>query len=327
MVKFLVIRFSSIGDIVLTSAAVRCLKEQFDGPVQIDFVTKAHYSSLVDHNPHIRKVYTIQKSTSEVIEQLKEEKYDYVLDLHHNLRSSQIKRKLTAPALTFSKLNIEKWLFVNFKWDRLPNKHIVERYLDPLSPFEVYYDEKGLDLFLPKDQRPLTSLLPRSHQEGYIAFAIGGTYETKKLPEEKIRSICQKIQRPVVLIGGKEDVEVGKKVASFVGEKVVNTCGNYSLLESAQLIQEANAVISHDTGMMHIAAAFKKPIVSVWGNTVPKFGMSPLLPQEVPSLIAEVKELPCRPCSKLGYGKCPKKHFYCMNLIDEEEIVGFIDRF
>ncbi|MBT3621489.1 MAG: hypothetical protein HN535_01875 [Flavobacteriales bacterium] len=149
----------------------------------------------------------------------------------------------------------------------------------------------------------------------YIVFVIGGQHATKILPNEKIISIIKKVNKPVLLIGGPEDFERGEQIVANT-INTLNTCGKYSVLQSASLIQQANMVITHDTGMMHIAAAFGQKIYSVWGNTVPEFGMYPYLENEQSKRI-EVKGLNCRPCSKIGYAKCPKGHFKCMQEIDE----------
>jgi ADP-heptose:LPS heptosyltransferase len=100
----------------------------------------------------------------------------------------------------------------------------------------------------------------------------------------------------------------------------------YNLNQSASLIRQAVAVLTNDTGLMHISAAFGKRMVSVWGNTIPAFGMYPYLPEKFKanSMIAEVKDLSCRPCSKLGFSECPEKHFNCMRLIDIDPIVDFL---
>jgi ADP-heptose:LPS heptosyltransferase len=127
-----------------------------------------------------------------------------------------------------------------------------------------------------------------------------------------------------VLLGGNTDKAVGEEVVNALGNKVYNACGKYNINQSASLLRQSNGVITHDTGLMHIAAAFNKKIVSVWGNTIPEFGMVPYFGNNLPtngSIIAEVKGLSCRPCSKIGYDTCPKQHFKCMNLIDEAIIV------
>jgi ADP-heptose:LPS heptosyltransferase len=139
------------------------------------------------------------------------------------------------------------------------------------------------------------------------------------LPEDKIVSVCRNIQLPVVLLGGPEDREKGRNIALRSGTHVHNSCGEFDLHGSAYLLKNALRVIAHDTGLMHIAAAFKKPVLSIWGNTIPQFGMYPYKPG-AGSGIMEVEHLRCRPCSKLGYAKCPKKHFYCMELQNADEI-------
>ena len=320
--KILIIRFSSIGDIVLTSPVVRCLKQQLNNS-EIHFLTKKPFASIVENNPNVDKVYTIEKNPHEVLPELKKENYDWVIDLHHNLRSARVKRALEKPNKSFNKLNIEKWLLVNFKINLLPKKHIVDRYFETVAHLGVKNDLKGMEFFIDKKDLVNISTLPEEFQNGYIAFVIGAKHNTKKLPTEKIISICKKLNRPIILIGGKEDFEEGKKIETRVKSqesRIFNACGKYNLQQSASLIKQAERVITHDTGMMHIAAAFRKNIVSVWGNTVPEFGMYPYMPgNEENSKSVEVKNLSCRPCSKIGYDKCPKGHFKCMNEIDENQ--------
>lgn len=319
MKKVLIIRFSSIGDIVLTTPVVRCIKQQRP-EIEIHYLTKASFRSILEHNPYISKIHTIEKDVSEVINDLKKENFDHIIDLHHNLRSLQTKLKLGKSSTSFKKLNFEKWLLVNFKIDKMPAVHIVDRYLETVRSLGIQNDNKGLDFFIPaKDEVP-TSNLPLIHQQGYIGFVIGAKFTTKKLPVEKIISICKKLNFPVVLLGGKEDMKTAEQIEKAVGQTVYNACGKYNLNQSASLIQQAKKIISHDTGLMHIAAALKKEIISVWGNTVPALGFAPYLPHP-DSKIVEVKDLSCRPCSKIGYDKCPKGHFKCMMNIPEEAII------
>jgi ADP-heptose:LPS heptosyltransferase len=307
--KILVVRFSSIGDIVLTTPVVRMLKKQLNAKVH--YLTKSSYVSLLKNNPYIDSVYQIQNSISEVIADLKKEKYDYVIDLHSNLRTQILKFRLGMPAKSFNKLNMEKFMLTNFKLDKMPKIHIVDRYLETVKHLGVKNDNQGLDFFLSANDKMDISIFPKN----YIVFVIGGQHATKILPNEKIISIIKKVNKPVLLLGGPEDAHRGEEIAKAC-DKVVNTCGKYSILQSASLVQQATMVITHDTGMMHIAAAFNKKIYSVWGNTVPEFGMYPYLESEQSKRI-EVKGLNCRPCSKIGYDKCPKGHFKCMQEIDE----------
>ncbi len=206
---------------------------------------------------------------------------------------------------------------VNFKMNVLPPVHIVDRYLQTVEFLGVKNDSKGLDYFLMK-QYDLTELLPASHQR-FIAVVIGAQHATKRLPVDKLAELCSKIKGPVVLLGGPEDKERAEEITNAAGIHVLNGCGRFKLDESAFLISKAQKVITHDTGLMHIAAAFNKPIVSVWGNTVPEFGMYPYKADH--SQIIQVNGLSCRPCSKIGFNNCPKGHFKCMNLIDLNQII------
>jgi len=304
---------------VLTTPVVRCIKKQLRD-VQVHYLTKKAFLPVIGANPYVDKFYTIEKDVSEVIKELKKENYDFVVDLHHNLRTMQVKRGLQKSAASFPKLNIEKWLMVNFKMNRLPNVHIVDRYFDAVKSLKVRNDGEGLDYFIPAQDEVDINTLPASHRNGYIGFAIGANFATKQLPVHKIISICKQINLPIVLLGGKEDADRANEIEKAVGNKIFNACGKYNINQSASLVKQAKKIITNDTGLMHIAAAFKKDVVSVWGNTIPEFGMYPYK-AGAGSHIIEVKGLSCRPCSKLGFNACPKKHFNCMEQIDEKEIV------
>ncbi len=319
MKKILIIRFSSIGDIVLTTPLIRCLKEQ-KPEIEIHYLTKKIYQEVLENNPHLSKIHTIEKRVAEISTELKLENFDFIIDLHNNIRSMETKGIITKPYTTVKKLNFRKWLLVHFKINTMPAQHVVDRYMQTVARLGVKNDFKGLDYFISEEDEIPAVSLPLTHQNGYIAFAIGAKHRTKQLPLEKIISICIKINQPIILVGGKEDNERAKKIETAVGNLVFNACGKYNLNQSASIIKQAIKVITHDTGLMHIAAAFKKEIISVWGNTVPAFGFSPYL-SDPKSKIVEVKNLSCRPCSKLGYDKCPKGHFNCMMEIEEREFL------
>lgn len=315
--KILVIRFSSIGDIVLTTPVVRCLKTQLPH-VEIHYLTKAAFRPVLEANPYIDKLHLLEKNLKDTVTTLKAEKFDYVIDLHHNLRTLLIKSRLGVRAFSFNKLNFEKWMLVNFKRNIMPPVHIVDRYLKTVEFLGVKNDDKGLDYFL-QHQYNLTDLLPPTHQQ-FIGLVIGAQHATKRLPQYKLIEICQKFRQPIVLLGGKDDQERSAEITRKGGAHVFDGCGKFTLDQSAYLVKMADQIISHDTGLMHIAAAFNKRVTSVWGNTVPEFGMYPYRVTE--SKIVEVEHLGCRPCSKIGYRKCPLGHFKCMNDIDVSR-VGF----
>jgi ADP-heptose:LPS heptosyltransferase len=329
--KILIIRFSSIGDIVLTTPVIRCLKQQTGA--EIHYLTKKSFEKILLSNPHIDRVFSIEKEVSEVIKNLKSMNYDYIIDLHKNLRSLHVKAALRTKSYSFNKLNFEKWLMVKLKINILPHKHIVDRYLETVSSLGVKNDQQGLDYFIPpEDEIDITSIQPKISSP-YVAFVIGAAHATKRLPVEKIVAICDKISQPIVLLGGKEDIENGDLIASKSKVYAVSLCGKLNLNQSASVVKQADKVISHDTGLMHIAAAFYKEIISIWGNTIPEFGMYPYLPKKEQNTLPmdwlslkkaskfiEVEGLSCRPCSKIGHAVCPKGHFKCMNLINTEGV-------
>ena len=334
--KFLIIRFSSIGDIVLTTPVVRCLKRQAP-TAEVHYLTKSSFRPVLAANPYIDRLHLLEDDLDAVIRELQKEDFDYVIDLHHNLRTLKVKKALGKKSFSFAKLNLEKWWLTNFKWDRMPDIHIVDRYLQTLQSFGVKNDGVGLDYFIPAAEQVQETDIPTSHQAGYIGLVIGAALATKKLPLHKLQELCSSIDHPLILLGGPEDDAIGRQLAAIDPIRIYNACGKFSLNESADLVRRARLIVTHDTGLMHIAAAFKRPVISVWGNTVPQFGMGPYYGSNylnnygggaavagergLPYDIVEIKGLSCRPCSKIGYKKCPKGHFKCMELISSEALV------
>ncbi|GAB3747443.1 glycosyltransferase family 9 protein [Spirosoma pomorum] len=307
--KILILRFSSIGDIVLTTPVVRCLKQQMPD-AEIHFCTKRSFATLIEKNPYIDQCHYLDKKLNELVNQLRSERYDYIIDLHNNLRTSIIKRALGVRSYKVDKLNWHKWLYVRLHINRMPKLHIVDRYMATVAPLGVTNDGLGLDYCIPEKDQIKLDQLPAAHQAGYIAYAIGGQHATKRLPVERMIELCHKINSPIVLLGGKEDREAGDLVVKSLGTDVIyNACGEFNLNQSASLLQQARLVFSHDTGLMHIAAALKKRVFAIWGNTTPDLGM---YPYQTPHVNLQTEGLSCRPCSKIGFEKCPKGHFKCM---------------
>jgi ADP-heptose:LPS heptosyltransferase len=336
MPKILVLRFSSIGDIVLTTPVMRTLKRQLDDS-EVHFCTKENMKTVIAENPYIDKIHTLKNSLWQLIGELRAEKYDYIIDLHHNLRTFIIKTALGAyspfhaiKAYSFDKLNFEKWLLVHFKINRMPTDlHIVDRYMQTVKPLGVKMDKFGLDYFIPYKDIVEKEWLPETHQNGYVAYVLGAQHNTKKLPLLKMIELCEKINRPIILLGDKNDKILADQIEQYFTDKyakmkdhekvlslgtqrtvIYNACGKFNLNQSASLLKESTVVFAHDTGLMHIAAAFKKTIYSIWGNTTPILGM---YPYRTKYHVLENNKIKCRPCSKIGFKECPKKHFKCMN--------------
>ncbi len=328
--KILILRFSSIGDIVLTTPVVRCLKLQIP-QAKIHYATKQAFIGLLDQNPYIDKIHALGKDKKIFIKELQLEEFDLIIDLHHNLRTLVIWLQLRKKRVAFDKINVEKWLKTFLKIDILPYTHIVDRYLETTAHLNVKNDGKGLDFFI----HPNTSLEGLKIPEHYYVYAIGGQHATKKLPLDKQIEFLMQIDERILLIGGKEDSLAGEAIGKAC-KHAVNFCGQLSINQSAYLMKGAIKVISHDTGMMHIAAALNKSIISIWGNTIPGFGMTPYYSenllnsefdemQENPkSIMLQVDDLSCRPCSKIGYDKCPRGHFKCIKDINFDKALAVL---
>ena len=322
--KVLIIRFSSIGDIVLTTPVIRGVKSQIEG--EVHYATKKEYASILEASPYLDKIHLLGASLPDLIASLKAENFDVIIDLHNNLRTRILKARLRKKSFTFKKLNFKKWLLVIFKIDLLPGIHVVERYLKVIEPLGIKNDSLGLDYFIDDKDEVEDDWLPETHRDGFAVFVVGAKFKTKQLPIRKMIELCDRINKPIILIGGKDDERIGEEIEDFFEPRsrerekeieqlnkrtiIFNACGKFSINQSASIISKASWVFAHDTGMMHIASAFKKPIYSIWGNTVPSFGMYPYRTQFT---IFENKKISCRPCSKIGFEKCPKGHFKCMN--------------
>ncbi|MDI9358086.1 MAG: glycosyltransferase family 9 protein [Phycisphaerales bacterium] len=328
--KYLVIRLSSMGDIVLTTPVFRCLKEQDTGIV-IHFLTKIEYAAMLHTNPYIDKIIPLGQDSKKLKRQLQNEHYNLIIDLHKNIRTWRIKYWLSnVPAFSFNKLNIEKWLFVNFKLNLLPPCSVADRYVNTLKSLEVYNDHKGLDFFLDPsiDKNFLTAHnLPNQ----FIALVIGGAHGTKRLPLDQLLELVAHINSSIVLLGGADERQTAIFLTASNPTKIINLCGQISIMESAYVLSKSMLVITHDTGLMHIAAALKKDIFVIWGSTVQEFGMGPYYEKIMRVKHFQVNNLSCRPCSKIGFNTCPKKHFNCMRQQNIKDIatqanVAIIDK-
>lgn len=324
--KILVIRFSSIGDVVLTTPVIRCIKQQIRN-VELHMITKTSMANLLNNNPNIDKLHTFDKSIDEVIPKLKTENFDIVIDLHNNIRTLTLKRKLGVKSYAFPKLNISKFLLTKFKWNRMPELHVVDRYFKTVESLGVKNDHKPCDFYL--NQEDLLDLNEYGlSRKNFVAVAMGAQFGTKQMPIDLMANSLLDIAVPIVLLGGKEDKERSAKlVHALENQKVIDLTGNLSIRQSAFMCKEAKVLLTGDTGLMHIASAFETPIVSVWGNTVPALGMYAYAPLNANLYsIHEVSGLSCRPCSKIGYRSCPKKHFKCMLNQDSKAIHSDIER-
>lgn len=320
MKEILVIRFSSIGDIVLCTPVFRLLKKKYP-QANITFLTKQKFAKLLQGNPYIDQIACWDNQEDRNALTLKS--FDAVVDLHSNLRSLIVKLRFwQVPSVAVKKRNFYKFLFTLTKWKRFSVNSIVSRSIEILQPFGIEYDNQGLD-FKASDAENLGLI-----DGNYAVVVLGGTYATKRIPENKLEEFFAKLQKiKVVLIGGTEEAELGMRLADKFPSNVMSMCGKLGINESASVIQSSKVVISSDTGMAHIAAALGKPIGLIWGNTSKEYGMSPVMKQGIELKDFEVEGLGCWPCSKLGYTECPKGHFSCMQGQKMDEVGKFVEKY
>ncbi len=316
--KILIVRFSSIGDIVLTSPVIRCVKKQLG--CELHYLTKSKFRSIVEHNPHVDKIWSIDKEITEILPELKAEKFDLIIDLHKNLRTKRLKLSLGIQSISFDKINIEKWLRVHTRINFLPKKHLVDRYFDALKSIGVNNDGHGLSYHHGLTEYDVSNLIPT---ERYVAIVLGATYHTKRIPLEKLETIINNSSLRCVLLGGNDVKEVAEKLSES-NNQVVNLCGKISLNESAALVLNSKYTITGDTGLMHMAAAFKTPTMVFWGSTAYELGMYPYYGDnhDVLSVNMVNKDISCSPCSKIGKEVCPKGHFKCMKDLKVADIIS-----
>jgi ADP-heptose:LPS heptosyltransferase len=326
--RILIIRFSSIGDIVLTFTVVSTIKSLYPH-CKIDFVTKPQFKELLNACPDLDTIYTLTGTIAQLRKELDFHQYDAILDLHHNLRSRILLRFQFGKVYRFPKNNIEKWLLTTFKIFPKQRKHVVERYLSTLSGFSPYWP---LNFDVQKYVIPSSAqfeiqerfdLAPRS----YIAVAIGAQFATKRMPTDLLVELIQKINLPVLLLGGKEDLITANQILDQCNSNFIfSAVGTATIHESAWLVKNAKALLTHDTGLMHIGASFEVPLHVIWGNTTRDFGMYPYRLEQEEVFNYEVSGLSCRPCSKIGYQSCPKGHFSCMRKQDLGAIAQAINK-
>lgn len=309
-VKVLILQCTSIGNVVLTTPVVRCLKKQLPN-AEVHYCTKSAYQPIIAYNPYIKKAHYLDGSVYTLIRQLRTERFDYVIDLQNTFITGLIKAALGVRSYSVGKQSLRQWLYIRWKVNALPDQHVVDRYMAVVQSLGVENDGRGLDYIIPYRDEVETEWLPETHQGDFVAYAIGGQNLTRRLPVRRMIELCRKINYPIVILGDKADRKAGEEIVRAIGERqIYNACGHYNLNQSASLLKRARVVFSHDTGLMHIAAAFRKKVYSIWGSTTPQFGFYPYKTPHVP---LENSGLGCRPCSATGPDNCPMKHFKCMN--------------
>jgi len=303
----LIVRLSSLGDILLTTPLIRSLKKQ-NPNLQIDLLIRSEYSDLLKANPYISSLHLFSREDQENKKlkiKLMEMKYDCIIDLQNNLRSKLFLNNLTGEVLTFNKKRFEKVLLVHLKINLLKEvPQIPIRYAETIPDFQL--DDEGLDLFLPEN---IASRIPAG--QNVIGLCPGARHFTKRWQKENFIQLGKMLIEKgfsVALFGGESDRELCEEISKEIPGSV-NLSTEDDILQLAKDMQQCKAVVCNDSGLMHAACAVKIPVVAIYGSTVREFGFTPY---GCKNIILENNSLTCRPCSHIGKKKCPQKHFRCM---------------
>lgn len=321
--RFLIIRLSSIGDILLTTPFVRALRKKYPDSL-INYLAKSEYVELMQNNPNINKVYEFESKNgfSEILNwrhQIHSNNYDAIFDLHHNFRTLLMTRFIgRRNSGKYNKRYFKRFMLVNFGTNLYKKAiPIADRYLEVGSRYNLENDGEGLDLYFTIDN-PLKETF-KVESEVNLVIAPGAGYQTKRWPSEYFAKLAKllikELSANIILVGSKYDIPISKEIKSQIGEPVTDATGELTLLETAALIKDSNGVISNDSGLMHIAVSQNKPVLSFFGSTTEDLGFFPYSDRYK---VLEVSDLNCRPCSHVGRNKCPKKHFKCMRDITPE---------
>lgn len=332
-VKIFLIRLSSIGDIILTTALIRMIRDSHPN-CELYYITDKRYSSILRYNNHLDGIIEYDKSfnMSESInfgKQLSKQisENDIVIDLHNNLRTMLIKISLKAKKVAIPKNRIFKLALTTFQKNIYgKNVSIPQIYFDTAAKTISLNDDglglefwlesdKSADRYQPHDRKLSHSGAPK------IAIAPGATYFTKRwLPENFLmvaQMLREKYNTEIYLIGGESDVELCNFIENnFKEGQICNHAGKLNLLQSGSLIRESDLLLTNDTGMMHVAASMQTPVVAIFGSSVIDLGFAPY---RSPNVVIE-SEMDCRPCSHIGRNSCPKGHFKCMKSILPEHV-------
>lgn len=303
--SILIIRLSSLGDILLSTPLIRTIKNKFP-KISIDMIVKDQYKDVIDFNPYLRKKYLFNSDKqTEFLSEIKSANYDLIIDLQNNFYSKKIRSAFTCNKVKFYKKSVRKFLLVHTKINLLKNSgQIPLRYAQTLDNFEL--DDQGLDLFTPSV--PSAMLIKN---ERYVGICPGGRHFTKMWPGEYYVNLCRKLIKDccqVVLFGGKADRKICAEIKSEVPE-AINLQNEDDILQTAADMKMCTAIYCNDSGLMHTASAMSVPVIVFFGSTVKEFGFTPYKNKNI---LLEHSSLHCRPCSHIGRKKCPKKHFKCM---------------
>lgn len=322
--KILVIRFSSLGDVILTTPLLKRLKRKYPES-EIHFLTKKSFADVLRHDRNISKIIETEDNIpfnklKSLKKEIKAGQFDITLDVHNNLRTFYLRLFLNGEKKVLKKYSFRKFLLVKFKINLMKNlPPVAERYCE-LIPVEnagqlpeIFIDET--------DVKKIKELITENNpaKKKIICISPASHHFTKTYPAEYYTELIKKLGENYLffLTGKGKDISIINEIKSKTGRNVINLCDKLSLNELSEMINQSDLFISGDTGPMHIAEAKNKKMITIAGSSVKEFGF---YPQNTNAVLIENNLLKCRPCSHIGRQNCPKVHFKCMRDITPESI-------
>ncbi|MCW8850678.1 MAG: glycosyltransferase family 9 protein [Melioribacteraceae bacterium] len=306
--KILIIRLSSLGDVLLTTPLIRTLKSSYPN-IKIDFIVRKEFESTLKYNPNINNLIALERNYKKetVRSQIIKENYDLIIDLQNNIRSRYLTRSLSFKTVRYRKPYLNRILLVKLKINRF--KEVIPipvRYANSLSNFEL--DQKGLELFIPDEEKS------EINDDNFIGLCPGSRHFTKMWPKEYYIELGNQLIKnnyKVALFGGKDDMAICNDISAKLNG-ALNLSNDNDLIKLAVNMRNCKAIVCNDSGLMHTALALNIPVISIFGSTVKEFGF---FPYKGKNIVLENNLLSCRPCSHIGLDKCPQKHMDCLNKI------------
>jgi heptosyltransferase-2 len=320
----LVIRLSSLGDIILTEPVTRILKEEWSD-AKIVYLTKSAFGPLVEMFPYVDKRLLLDDNTgmSGVRAALRHEKFDLVVDLHHNIRSWRIRRALRAQTVVVNKQWWRRFAAVRLrKWSQRPD-HAVARYLNSIRPLGISTRLSPPSLQLPESYKSWWTEFREEVglQNDYYLLAPGAAHATKAAPASHWLNLIQSLRDSFcadpVVVGSPEERQQLLKLSASCGIRESSVLTRQDIREAAAAVAAAGFVVSNDSGLAHLAAALDVPTLALFGPTHPVLGFSPLGRRADYYTVNEY----CSPCSLHGKRPCYRDQRYCFSRMEATVIL------
>lgn len=332
MQSILIIRLTSMGDVVLSTPLVRQLRRTYP-TARIDVMVHKRFSEVWTDNPHVDRIWSVDPRDHEsnattrqlLKESVQDGRYDLVVDLQHNHRSRRLRRGLGRSVVCAPKHRLEKLALVWLKRFPAEVSSVVSRYRSIVEHLPLVFDVDGPEVWLPEERVGGAYVAADVRRTGRIALSPGAQHATKQWPAERFAELCtvlwSRFGLTPVLLGSTADTDVCTAIANATQAPVIRADGAATIEQTVRVIDTCDAVVSNDSGVMHLAAARRKPVVAIFGSTVPAFGFAPY---GTPHVVAE-HDVACRPCTHIGRSTCPKQHFACMRGIEVEAVIRGLD--